>query len=327
MVSKKDLFSVSTAPQLLKKDTRSISDFLFEEIMQVKDTETLIVEKDLLPLEFKNNNKFSKFAPTLDLKRFRSYKDAVGFDAKMLRDDALFDNKKEILSGITYKPFTGLNTLTKKFSLTQLLKASKLYSYAPWIAEEKLFTPSSYVKPYDSARRVRRDGANVIVRVPSRQYKSKYEMKFQSTPIFDNHYALNLAMLMTTTHSCKQKEFFIRYTYEFDSERSTIYLWDAHEIAGYFSIVDHYLNPDKRDSSDSKNFTPYKMNLFGVPNYDLMTFYDNLSHNVLIKDSTDKKPRRLLNSENEILLWHAINNLGPNALNSTQKLKDYNWKI
>ena len=69
------------------------------------------------------------------------------------------------------------------------------------------------------------------------------------------------------------------------------------------------------------------MNLFGVPDYDLMNFYDKLSHNTLIKGGGDKKPRKLIDSEGEILLWHAVNNLGAESLNSKQKLKDYAWKL
>lgn len=326
-MASKNFFKKKTKTQMLKDEQREITDFIVEEILHAKPHETLIVKEDLTPQKYLKDNKFIKFAPTLNLRRFKSYQDAKGQNAQKLIEEALRENKKNILSGITYKPFAGPNNLTKKYTLTELLKATKLYTYAPWQIDEKPFKATTHIKPYDDAKRVSRDGAETIVRVPSREIrKPKYEMRFQSTPIHNNNYALNLAMTMTTTHMCKKKEFFIRYTYEFNKERSNIYLWDAHEISGYFGIIDYYANPQKRSSTDKKNLTPYKMNLFGVPTFELIKFYDNLEHNTLIKTKEDKKPRQLSTPEKEILLWRAVNHIGPKALAGQNKLTEYNWK-
>ena len=330
MVSKQDFFKVKTAPQMLKQQTKTIKKNILDEILNINNEEIIIIENDLIKSE-ERGKKFAKFGHTINLRRFQSYKETMGLDAKTIRDEAIDEEikkrNKKAISGITYKPFAGPNNLTKKFTLTELLKASKIYGYAPWNPKEELFKPTIHVKPYDEPLRVSRDGAEIIVRVPSRNKKPKYEMRFFSTPTRNNAYALNLAMLMTTSHMCKQKEFFIRYTWEFSKERSNIYIWDSHEIAGYFAIVDFYLNPKRRGLKEKKNTTPYNMNLFGHPTHELMKFYDALEHNTLIKGKEDKKPRRLLDIEKEVLLWNSIiHEFGYDALNSKQKIKEYEWK-
>lgn len=315
----KPYFRQPTAAQIRRyKTIREISDHVVDNVLDLKDSEAAIIRADLIPRQFDGARRFMKHGDEVKIRRFRTLEGTLKARRTpvQLREEAFNSLRQPPYCGYSFKPVLGTDRRTRKVSLVECLEGTKLYCYAqqtPLLSEIE-------IRPYQDARRIDREGAKIIVSVPSRMQKSpRYEFKFSSVPIADSIHKWAIAHGIVTDHNCKSTRFNIRYTYADDKEGSDNFNFCAHEIAAYLSLMDHYLK-------FRKNIIPLQMSQFAIPTQQTVDFYVRLCNNCLIQTEKDQKPRKLNRAEKEILLWDLIRELGhDDTFFATEKVRDYNW--
>jgi len=317
---KKKFFEQPTAAQIKKYTlVREISEDLIDNILGLREDGAVIIRRDLVPEKFDGPKKFMKHGREVKVRRFKSLEEAANLKLTpvQLRELA-FDALKPVpFSSYSFKPFIRTDKRTRKVSLVECLEGTKIYCYA----NHPDYPTSIKVKPYDAARRVRKDGAEIVVSVPSRTKKvSRYGFKFGSVPVTNSRDKWGLAHSVVTDHDCKSKRFNIRYRPHQGKESSRLFNWCAHEIAGYFAIVDYYWNT-------CKNLVPLEMNQFAIPTQEAVDFYSKLCQNCLIQTSPEETPRKLNFGEKEILLWGLVYKLKHDqTFFARGKVRDYQWQ-
>lgn len=317
-MKKKNFFRENTEAQIKYKPLKEVSNNLVDTIYNLDNRKALILKVDLLPERYENSGKFMKHGIEVKLPRVRSLERAIERSKTpiQLREEKFNSIKNNAYCGYSFKPIFGTDKRTRKVSLVECIQGTKLYAYST-----QELGPRIDVKPYDNARRVSKDGAEVIVEVSSRTEKqSRQQFKFSSIPIIDNSEKLAIAYNLSTDHNCQSKRFNIRYRFEQDKESSRIFNFCAHEIAGYLAIIDFYWK-------EHKNIIPLQMSQFVIPTQETVNFYQKLCNNCLIHPSKNQKPRKLHRAEQEILLWGLVYKKGHDkTFFATEKIRDYSWK-
>lgn len=189
------------------------------------------------------------------------------------------------------------------------------------------------VKPYDNAKRVKREGATIICEVPSRTEKhGRYKLTLQHVPV-DNGTGKRAAV-WGLKHKFDSGEepghttfSDIRYTWESGRESSDVIRFNPHSIAAYIAVIKHY--------NAQHNLTPLEMNQFALPSKLGADFYKRITNNVVIFDPTltgKQKFRKLHLDEKSIMFARFIGNVGSHESvywepTRDGKLKDYDWSV
>jgi len=194
------------------------------------------------------------------------------------------------------------------------------------------------IQCYDGAARVKREGASVIVSVPSRTKKHpRYRFKLLHVPIFRSQTNLSTVLSLKPAEIIDEEgdipqgrtlhdNYNIKYTYVDDREGSEV-------ITIYPQIVTTYLGVIKHENA-KHNLTPMDMNPFALPSKHRVEFYKKLNNNILIYDPSltgEIKLRKLHLDEKSILIGRGICKLGHEDFafwdpERDGKLKDY-WPV
>lgn len=273
-------------------------------VTELINDEYVILDSNLLvPRGYESARKFMKHGPEVKPRRIYSLEQAVR-EARtpvQLREEAFNRIKNSFYCGYSFMP-VGKDKRKRKVPLVECLEGERIYAYSHRVPGTEI-----KVKPYDNAKRVRRDGAEIVLEVPSREEKNpRIRFKLTSVPIIDSYEKHLISLGIGSDHSCSSKRFNIRYKYSDDKESSGVMNICAHEIAGYLQIIDHYLN-------NEKNLIPLQMSPFAIPTQETVGFYLTLENNVLVRDeslTSKDKLRKLNRAEMEIMLWGFVKDLG-----------------
>ena len=261
-----------------------------------------------------------KHAAEVKTKRLKSLEDAVRLRRTpvQLREEAFDTLRSPIKNGYSFKPFISTDKRTRRVSLVECLEGTKLYCYANPDRVES-FVPEISVKPYDDSVRVDREGAEVIVKVPSRMKKApRYEFKMGSITVADTRHKWGTAYNISTDHDCQSKRFNIQYNYDWDKESSRVFNFCAHEVAAYLAVIDYYW-------TEKKNVIPLQMSQFAIPSKETVDYYSKLCKYCLIQEDGEKA-RKLNHAEKEILLWGLVKKLGHDkTFFAKDKVRDYKF--
>jgi hypothetical protein len=215
----------------------------------------------------------------------------------------------------------GRDKRKRKICLSECLEGARIYAYSHQNCDEKI-----KLKVYRDSKRVRIDGAESVIELPSRTTGTNpIQFKLTSVPIIDNNEKYKIALNLGSDHSCPSKRFNIRYRYTEDKEGSGIFNFCAHEIAGYLGLID-------KEWEDHKNIIPLQMSQFAIPSQLTVDYYLRLENNILIKDSSTKDGIRKMNAaEKEIALWTLVKKYGHDKTFFSKQsrdgnLRDYKWR-
>jgi hypothetical protein len=317
---RKSYFSSPTAAEI--KRTNKLfreTDKYVDRILNLSPEQALVILGDMVPDEYISSKKFFKHGKDVKIKRFRTLDDVIvnsGYPSQSRKK--AFDNLPDnLFSSYSFKPIVGTDKTTKRIPLVECFEGAKLYCY---IHQDtgNLFSPEINVKPYDDSSKVVYEGAEILLKVPSREKKhNRYEFKFSSVPVADHQNKFGIGYSIKTDHVCGSKRFNIRYNNILSRDKSKVDTFCAHEIAGYFSIIDSY---------KELSLVPYEMNQFAIPNQFSINFYNKLDNNCLIHTWSGNKPRKLNRAEKEILLWDLVRKFDHDTLFAhSGKLRDLNW--
>jgi hypothetical protein len=345
MPDKKDVFTRPDSGRIRKDREPVVARGSIIESLQTLDPEKqyLLIPVDVIPKDFfakyqggrrvrtrtDASRKFMKHGREITFPRFRSIDDALKHsfpDSNSVYElqKAAFDNaRKGYYCAYSYVPLSGNDRRKRKVALTEVLEAAKLYAYA---ARQKL---DLEVRPYDAAKRVEYEGATVTVRVPSREPKrERYDIVISGIPVVDSKRQVIVSLRTISDHVCKDVQMRgIRFRQDRDAESSNVFNWDAHDIAGWFTILDYYWN-------EKHNLVPYRASQIPIPSRELVKIYDLLVHSTVIesqeKPGAKKDTYPLNNGELEAIVQGAVNLLGfDRTLTCNKKrdgdLRDYAW--
>ncbi len=292
-------------------------------LIDLAEDEFLVIAA-ALPRGYESARKFMKHGPEVKPRRYYSLDQAVleGKTPVQLREEAFDSLEGRGFCGYSFMPI-GRDRRKRKVSLVECMEGARLYAYSHQVKGAQII-----VRPYADSKRVRIDGAEVVVRVPSRTEKQgKATLKLLSVPVVDSGEKHGISLNLGSDHSCESKRFNIRYRYTDDKESSGIVNVCAHEIAAYLAVIDHFW--------DKKNMIPLQMCQYAIPSQKTVDFYLKLSNNLLIRDSSLKskdKLRKLNRAEKEIRLWGLVWELGHDATFYSKRSRDgdvadYNWRV
>jgi len=216
----------------------------------------------------------------------------------------------------------------------------ELFSYDENVVHgESLDIEDLEIQCYADAARVRREGADAIVSVPSRTKKHpRYRFKLLHTPILRSQSNLSTVLSLKPTEIRDEEtgdikqgrtlhdRYNIRYTYEDDKEGSEVITIYPQIVTAYLGIIKH--------ENNKHNLTPIDMNPFALPSKQRAEFYKKLGNNILIYDPTLESKDKLRKphlDEKSILLARGIwkfehDNFAYWSPERDGKLKDY-WSI
>tara|TARA_Y100000310_G_scaffold313510_1_gene361944 strand:+ start:188 stop:1252 length:1065 start_codon:yes stop_codon:yes gene_type:complete len=236
--------------------------------------------------------------------------------------------------GYSFRPVQGRDRTKRVVPFVWIPEGIKLFGYAENLTKKGI----EIVNSYSDAERVRKEGANVVVTVPSRtKGKQRYEFRLINVPMIRGNE--NLASVLGLKPAILQDElgepkkgrpthdtFNIRYTWASGREGSEVMTFYPQDIAAYIGII--------KDESKKHNLTPLEINPFALASNHQAEFYTKLNNNVLIFDPTltsKDKLRKPHLAEKCILLARAIGKFGHDEFSYWDpgrdgKLKDYDWK-
>ncbi len=244
------------------------------------------------------------------------------------RDFAALGKMKEEeinFMGYSFRPVQG-DKRKRVVPFVWLPEAERVFAYSENMSD------GIEVKPYADARRVFRQGADVICKVPSRsKKKSKYTIRLQNVPVLGvtekRAVVWGVKPHYERGEEPEHSTFNIKYTYESDREGSDVVTFYPHDIAAYIATAAHFWK--------KHNLTPMEMNPFALFSRKGVDFYKKLCNNVVIYDptlSSKSKLRKLNIAEKSIMLGRGIGKFGHDEFafwnpERDGKLKDYNWGI
>ncbi len=319
-MAKKSFFRGATKGEVKRKEFIDVEGFLGIADLQ-SDQYTVIPE--LVPRRFESARKFMKHGREVRPRRIRSLKQALVNPRTpvQLREEAFNKLKRHDYCGYSFMPI-GRDARKRKIPLIECLEGARIFAYAHRRSSIK-------VKPYTDSKRVRIDGAEVVVEVPSRTQRArKTRFKFVNVPIVDSDEKYAISSNLGSDHSCGSKRFNIRYRYSDDKESSGIFNICAHEIAGYLGLVEQAWEEDK-------NIVPLQMSQFAIPTRETVDYYLKLENNVLVRDENLKvkdKLRKPNRGEKEIALWGLVEAYGHDRTFFAKgerdgNLRDYDWGV
>ncbi|HLD38324.1 MAG TPA: hypothetical protein VJA20_02695 [Candidatus Nanoarchaeia archaeon] len=316
---KKIFFKEATIKEIKKKNKVKIN-FLYE-ISHLKQNEYTIINS-FIPKNYQNSRKFMKHGLEVKPMRYYSLEHALKIEKTpvQLREEAFNKINSYEFCGYSFMPL-GKDKRKRKVSLIECLEGARIFAYS-----HQKKSPIK-IKSYDDAKRVKKEGAEIIAEVSSRTKKErKNKFKLVSVPVKDSLEKYAVSLNIGSDHSCLSKRFNIRYRYNDDKESSGIVNICAHEIAAYLELIQQEL--DKK-----KNIVPVQMCQFAIPTQETVNYYLKLENNVLIYDKNLKNKNKLRKpnrAEKEISLWALVKFLEYDKTFYSKKSRDgdvadYTW--
>ncbi len=328
MSTKKYFFKEDTKSEIAEKNFINLGENWLELLSELAFSDNYTI----IPAKISGNDeiqrRFIKHGRELKLERTYSCLDASKSKNPLtLMREATKDLGKFSPSCYSFKPYFGTDTRTRRVSLVDCVYAARLYAMSEQIDGEKII-----VKPYEDAAIVRKEGAQIYVKIPSTTSEEEpHEFIFNFVPINKNRKNNNKVtwLKLSSDHVCNYKRFReLKYNFEDSNSSSKTNEFCFHEIAGYLGIIDFFKNGKK------KNLIPLNMSPFAIPSLDTALFNVALENNLLIYDETiDSKNglRKPKIADKEIFNWARVNSLGYNFTFFADKkrdgdLRDYRWR-
>ncbi len=299
---------------------------LIELLLNVEENRYLVLEEELIPERFYGNpRKFLKHGPMIPLKRYSNSKIAkedkrIPLIQRVNAFERARENNRGYI-GYSFKPVVGVDKKTRRVALPEILKGARLFAYV-----HQRGIPKKIIRGvYEDAKRVKKEGASVLVEVPSTRKKARrYVFRIHGIPVEDCPEKFLIPNRIYSDHICEGKRFReLRYNYEHSKEDSRDIYICQHEIAGIFGVIDYFWN-------ERQNLLPLEFCPISIPSRKLSEIYKRLSDSFLVrKNGKLEKPNE---AERAVILYLAVKELGHNETlfcKSTRdgNLSDYDWNL
>ena len=368
-MSRKSYFKERTIEEItdLKNKKAYHNNDLVQRIEELNKDESIEIRTFIIPGRFRINNngieasrKCYKHGNLIALPQYQTLEETLSsyFIPLNFREQAFSKLQKEKQQDINYvgfswRPVFGRNRTKRIVPFVDISEGVKIFSYAEnhskykqknkisGETEEKL---GIKVEAYPNAKRVAKEGASVVVEIPSRTVKkSKYKFVLLHVPFIPNDPQdkrnYNLATILSLQPALLRDElgelvvgrtehqnYDIQYKFEQSREQSPVIRFSSQDITGYLGII-------KKQLTEEHNATALNYNPFALPSKHQANFYSKLCNNVFIYDptlSSKNKLRKLHLAEKSILLARAICHFGHHDFSYWDPVRDgifknYSW--
>lgn len=316
---KKNFFREDTIGEIKSKNKVKINSLY--DILNLKQNEYTIISS-FIPKNYQNSRKFMKHGQEVKPIRYYGLEHAlkIGKTPVQLREEAFNQIKNYEFCGYSFMPL-GKDKRKRKVSLIECLEGARIFAYSH---QKKA---PIVIRSYADAKRVKKEGGEVVAKVPSRtKGERKIQIKLTSVPFKDSLEKYAISLNIGSDHSCPSKRFNIRHKYINDKESSGIVNICAHDIAVYLELI-------QQEWDKNKNMIPVQMCQFAIPTKETVDYYLKLENNVLIYDKNLKNKNQLRKpnrAEKEIGLWALVKFLGYDKTFYSKKSRDgdvadYQW--
>jgi len=280
------------------------------------------------------SRKLMKHGRELYLWRFGSIREAVEAIERG-RDPLIY--RREAVNRFCEKPFNPFYSMAfrlgrkskRRFSVIEILEGHRIIAYA-----NQVVAPIEIEGDFTDSKRVEREGATFVCRVPSRREKHlRYPIKMVGVSWEDNPSKLAINSLLASTHECERKLWNVRFTYLHDVEGSEVLDFCAHDIAAYLSIINHYWSLHKHMLRSKADIVPLQVCPFPLQTPLSIEFYLKVCNHVLFYDEERKgkdKLRKPYMAEKQDLQTRLIHQFGHDdtmfvRASEHGKLRDLDW--
>jgi len=343
MAERKKFFKQRTISQIkeLKRKKAYTARDLVKKISDLNPSEeSMEIRFNLVPGRFHRHTqnaseasrKAYKHGEYLALSQPTTLKEALD-DQKNPRDIRIMDFKslkdlkeEEInLLGFSFRPVHGRDREKRLVPFPWIIDGARIFAYSE-------NNPRAEIKvnnKYTDAKRIEREGATIIVEVPSREVKKpRYTIRVNHVPIFDNNWKRAIVWSLDTDYvgknNLEHKTFSIRYKSTNETEGSDVKTFYPQDIAAYLAIA--------KDFWIKENPVPWITNPFPKPSRTLIDLDNKICNNLLIYDSSlglRDKLRKPHIAERAIIIGRTIRSLGSKNPafdpEKSERLKDYEW--
>ncbi|MBR9690977.1 hypothetical protein GOV08_04810 [Candidatus Woesearchaeota archaeon] len=347
MIRERKSFFEKTSVGSIKdyNNIRETSEDLVNNVIILNEHDALILYADLIPLGFESKRKYKKHGLVVEIET-PSLEDIITkkLTPVKLRKQAFKQLEPVPYTGYLVVPPEGPDQIPRKFPLIENMEGVKLYDYACLKHQDselpfrisKYFEDSNFksvieIKPYDNVSGVNIDGAEVLVKVPSRDKNTlRYKSKLVSVPVKNNDNKWGIAYNINSTHECEHKRHDIRYPHETVNKNRKIITFDAHDVAAMLAVADYYATQERDPLINKGNYIPLEQSLVAIPTQETVDFYEKLNHNIFIQTSKDKASRQLTQAEKEVMIWGLVyisnKEKKPDPFFAKNKIWGYNWR-
>ncbi len=332
---KKSFFREPTRAQISRRNKIEISPAeLDEAIDELKNTDNYILVRGILvPAQYDSHRKFIKHAPEIIARHPKSQIETqthrqFPYQAKREALNKIIENEKSgkpkiDFAGWGFYPFQ-LDGRKRRILFTTDFEAAQLYAYAHQSGAQ------ISVKPYADSKRVRKEGAEIMVEVPSRtEGRNRYKFKLMSVPVIDSPEKFVIAHNLGTNHSCPDVDFRIRYRFEDQAETSQVVNLDSHVGAAYLAVIDFFWLPE-----NGRIKVPLNCGQFDIPTSAALEFYKSLAGRVLIQETKTSEPGKPNKAERNKAISDRLKSRGYNwmffptkKIDNQVNVRDYNWTL
>lgn len=320
----KPFFWVPIRGSQITKDKEIIeaSRNLVDRILELEQNQALVIQRKIVPTNYKEVRKFLRHAPEVKPKRYtREQLSQLKKTPVQLRQEVFAQINHPYYCAYSIVPLLGNEQVKRKISLVSCLEGAKIYAKSYQEKHEKI-----KLGKYDKSKKVALEGAIVpVLELPSRtEGKPPFKFNLVSVPVIDNERKYTVSYSFCSDgHMCEDKQFRFRYKPVSTRDRSHVFNICPHEVAAYLKTIDMYLNMDY-------NLIPLQMSQLVLPSESMIDYYKKINKQVAITyiDRKDKLKIRPLNlAEKEIFLWALVKKKGPKSTTFARtNLRDYNWE-
>ena len=346
---KKAFFKERTPVQIARLNTQNAyrQGRLVSRIRGLDDDQGIIVRAQIIPGRFYSGTRTGEEATRKaykhgDLIKLSQPKtQGAAFESNEIplairaRDFSKLQEKREEeinVIGYSWRPVQGRDRRMRKVVFSDAFEGAMRFAYADLFGGVQ-------VKSYSDAKRVAKEGADVVCRVPSKQKKKpRYVIKLKHVPVEGSteRRAVTWSLSAEGGQWDEREEsqepmsgvMNMRYTYEDDKEGSDIFTFTPHQIAACLGVINYH--------NKEHNWTPFEMSQFAIPSKMAADFYRKLCNNVAVFDPTvvsnKQKLRKLHRAEKSILIARLIGDQGHDATvywdpGRDGKLRNYDWTV
>lgn len=302
---------------------------------------------------YKHGNLIALPQPTTLSEAYDSYEIPLDLRAKAFSQLQKMKQEDINFVGYSWRPVFGRDKTKRVVPFVWLPEGARIFSYAENYSRYKQNKQEKLgikVEAYPDAKKVRKEGASVVVEVPSRtEKKPRYKFGFLHIPFIPNNPEKETNYNLATVLSLKpallregeleesvesiqgrtpHQIYDIQYKFEQAREQSPVIRFTPQDIAGYLGII-------KKQLTEQHNITALMFNPFALPSKHHAEFYKKLCNNVVIYDptlSSRDKLRKLHLAEKSILLARGIGQFGHDDFAYWDPTRDgiyknFEWKV
>ena len=278
-------------------------------IDSLADNEAALIGGRLIPSRFSTAKKFFRYGNELLLRMPRSKFDAMKRRIRPsgLLIDAFSKIPEQPIAAVSFLSLYDFSTM-HRYTLDDVIQGVKIYSYSVRNSEIDIAEDKEY-------ERIKDNGANLIVSVPSRtEKKPRLEFTMKQVPLVDNKYKYLLWSVVEGSCYCEDKKFESSLKSRVPGKNPINYC--PHEVAAYIAIA-------ARQRRKENNVT-YEVMPFPTVSPKLANYWKKLTRKVMIDD---ERKRPLNKAERNILLTYFIRENGPREAMAPRnsKYSDYQW--